>query len=70
MGIELISAVQCPMSHSHFFMAETDEHAKLHEFFLPFQGIYTADFTPVRALMAMELPCPSLAQAGTILGWL
>ncbi|HIN24761.1 MAG: hypothetical protein COA56_15840 [Dehalococcoidia bacterium] len=52
-GIELISAVQCQMSHSQFFVVETDEYAKLHEFFVPFQGISTAEFTPVRDLMAL-----------------
>jgi hypothetical protein len=52
-GIELISAVQCQMSHSQFFAVETDEYAKLHEFFVPFQGISTAEFTPVRDLMAL-----------------
>ncbi len=50
-GINLISAVQCQMSHSQYFVVETDEYTKLHEFFMPFQGIATADFTPVRDLM-------------------
>ncbi len=50
-GIDLISAVQCQMSHSQYFVVETDEYTKLHEFFMPFQGIATADFTPVRDLM-------------------
>ena len=50
-GIELISAVQCQMSHSQYFVVETDDYAKLHELFVPFQGIATADFTPVRDLM-------------------
>ena len=52
-GIELISAVQCQMSHSQYFVVETDEYAKLHESFMPFQGISTAEFTPVRDLMAL-----------------
>jgi len=39
------------MSHSQYFVVETDEYTKLHEFFMPFQGIATADFTPVRDLM-------------------
>jgi hypothetical protein len=52
-GIELVSAVQCQMSHSQYFVVETDEYAKLHEFFMPFQGISTAEFTPVRDLMAL-----------------
>ena len=51
-GIDLISAVQCQMSHSQYFVVETDEYTKLHEFFMPFQGIATADFTPVRDLMS------------------
>jgi hypothetical protein len=55
-GIELISAVQCQMSHSQYFVVETEEYAKLHEFFMPFQGISTAEFTPVRDLMALWLP--------------
>ena len=50
-GIELISAVQCQMSHSQYFVVETNDYAKLHELFVPFQGIATADFTPVRDLM-------------------
>ena len=50
-GIDLISAVQCQMSHSQYFVVETNEYTKLHEFFMPFQGIATADFTPVRDLM-------------------
>ena len=52
-GIELISAVQCQTSHSQYFVVETDEYAKLHESFMPFQGISTAEFTPVRDLMAL-----------------
>ena len=48
-----ISAVQCQMSHSQYFVVETDEYAKLHELFMPFQGISTAEFTPVRDLMAL-----------------
>ena len=51
MGIELISAVQCQMSHSQYFVVETNYYAKLHELFVPFQGIATADFTLVRDLM-------------------
>ena len=50
-GNRLISAVQCQMSHSQYFVVETDDYAKLHELFVPFQGIATADFTPVRDLM-------------------
>ena len=50
-GIELIAAVQCQPGHSHFFVVETDDYAKLHELFQPFQGIAKADFTPVRDLM-------------------
>lgn len=50
-GIELISAVQCQMSHSQYFVVETEEYTKLHELFMPFQGISTAEFTPVRDLM-------------------
>ena len=50
-GINLISAVQCQMSHSQYFVVETEEYTKLHKFFMPFQGIATADFTPVRDLM-------------------
>ena len=50
-GIELISPVQCQMSHSQYFVVETDDYAKPHEPFMPFQGISTADFTPVRDLI-------------------
>ena len=53
MDIELISAVQCQMSHSQYFVVETEEYAKLHESFMPFQGISTAELTPVRDLMAL-----------------
>ncbi len=49
-GIELISAVQCQMSHSQYFVVETEDYAELHELFMPFQGISTAEFTPVRHL--------------------
>ncbi len=65
MGIELISAVQCQMSHSQYLVVETDDYAKLYELFMPFQGISTADFTPVRGpdgpisgpvLVGMRLP--------------
>jgi len=52
-GIELISAVQCQMSHAQYFVVETAEYAKLIESFMPFQGISTAEFTPVRDLMAL-----------------
>ena len=52
-GIDLISAVQCQMSHSQYFVVETEEYTKLHEFFMPFQGIATANFTPVRDLMKL-----------------
>ena len=52
-GIELISAVQCQMSHSQYFVVDTDEYAKLYKSFMPFQGISTAEFTPVRDLMAL-----------------
>ncbi|MBO09098.1 MAG: hypothetical protein CL478_12710 [Acidobacteria bacterium] len=48
--MELISAVQCQMSHQMFFVVETDDYAKLHQLFSPFQGISTAEFTPVRDL--------------------
>jgi len=34
-GIELISAVQCQMSHSQYFVVGTDEYAKLNELFVP-----------------------------------
>ena len=34
-----------------FFVVETDDYAKLHELFRPFQGIAAADITPVRDLM-------------------
>jgi len=34
-GIELISAVQCQMSHSQYFVVETDDYAKLNELFVP-----------------------------------
>jgi len=51
--IEFISALQCQMSHSQYFVVETEEYAKLHEVFMPFQGISTAEFTPVRNLMAL-----------------
>ena len=34
-GIELISAVQCQMSHSQHFVVETDDYAKLNELFVP-----------------------------------
>ena len=50
-GIELISAVVCQPAHTQFFVVETDDYAKLHEFFRPFQGIAAADITPVRDLM-------------------
>ncbi len=50
-GIELIAAVQCQMAHTQYFIVETDDYAKLHQLFLPFQGISTAEFTPVRDLM-------------------
>lgn len=50
-GIELISAVQRQMSHSQYFVLETDDYAKPHELFMPFQGISTAGFTPVRNLI-------------------
>ena len=46
--IELISAVQCQMSHSQYFVVQIDDYAKPHELFVPFQGITTAGFTPVR----------------------
>jgi|GEM_PF-1616814 hypothetical protein len=52
-GIDLISAVQCQVSHQQFFVVETDEYAKLHELFMPFQSIATAEFTPVRDLMTL-----------------
>ena len=48
---ELIAAVQCQMAHTQYFIVETDDYAKLHQLFLPFQGISTAEFTPVRDLM-------------------
>jgi len=50
-GIDLISAVQCQMAHTQYFVVETDDYSKLHELFMPFQGIATADFVPVRDLM-------------------
>ncbi len=50
-GIELISAVQCQMAHTRYFVVETEDYAKLHELFMPFQGISVAEFTPVRDLM-------------------
>lgn len=49
-SIELISAVQCQMSHSQYLVVKTADYAKLHELFMPFQGISTADFTPVKDL--------------------
>ena len=52
-GIELISAMQCQMSRSQYFVVDTDEYAKLYKSFMPFQGISTAEFTPVRDLMAL-----------------
>ena len=51
-GVELISAVQCQMAHAQYFVVETEDYSKLHELFSPFQGIATADFTPVRDLMS------------------
>ena len=48
---ELIAAVQCQMAHTQYFIVETDDYAKLHQLFLTFQGISTAEFTPVRDLM-------------------
>jgi hypothetical protein len=39
------------MAHTQYFIVETDDYAKLHQLFLPFQGISTAEFTPVRDLM-------------------
>ena len=39
------------MAHKQFFVVETDDYSKLHEFFVPFQGIATADFSPVRDLI-------------------
>ena len=50
-GIELISAVVCQPAHTQFFVVETDDYAKLHEFLRPFSGISKADITPVRDLM-------------------
>jgi len=41
------------MSHSQYFVVETEEYAKWHESFMPFQGISTAELTPVRDLMAL-----------------
>ena len=52
-GIELISAVQCQISHSQYFVVETEEYTKLHEFFMPFQELSAAEFTPVRDLVAL-----------------
>ena len=49
-GIEMISAVLCQMAHAQYFVVETEDYAKLHELFAPFQGIATADFAPVRDL--------------------
>ena len=51
-GVELISAGQCQMAHAQYFVVETEDYSKLHELFSPFQGIATADFTPVRDLMS------------------
>jgi hypothetical protein len=34
-----------------FFVVETEGYAKLHELFMPFRSIATAEFTPVRDLM-------------------
>ncbi len=53
MGIDFISAVQRQMSHSQYFVVDTDEYARLYKSFMPFQGISTAEFTPVRDLMAL-----------------
>ena len=39
------------MSHSQYFVVKTDDYAKLHGLFVPFQGIATVDFTLVRDLM-------------------
>ena len=50
-GIELISEVQRQVSHSQYFVVETEDYAKPHELFMTFQGISTAEFTPVRDLM-------------------
>ena len=50
-GVELISAVVCQPAHQQFFVVETDDYTKLYELFRPFQGISTADITPVRDLM-------------------
>ena len=51
-GVELISAVQCQMAHAQYFVVETEDYSKLHELFSPFQGIATANLTPVRDLMS------------------
>jgi len=50
-GIELISAVQCQMAHTQYFVVDTEDYSKLHELFAPFQGIATADFAPARDLL-------------------
>ena len=50
-GVEFISAVVCQPAHTQFFVVETDDYNKLYELFRPFQGIATADITPVRDLM-------------------
>jgi hypothetical protein len=49
--VQLLSAVQCQMAHKQFFVVETDDYSKLHELFVPFQGIAAADFSPVRDMI-------------------